>query len=104
MTAYVPGAAEKDPVKIVRAIRELASGRSNATGLMTLTASAASTTVTDANCSAGSVVIPIPKTAHAAAEWGNGTLFLSAVANGSFTFTHANNAQTDRDFAYVIVG
>jgi hypothetical protein len=28
----------------------------------------------------------------------------AAVANGSFTVTHANNAQTDRTFAYVCLG
>lgn len=104
MTAYVPGSNETDPKKLVRAIGELAAGRSNATGTMTLAASAASTTVTDQNCAAGSVVIPIPTTLHAAAELGNGTMYLSATANGSFTFTHANNAQTDRTFAYSIAG
>jgi len=104
LTAYVPGANEKDLAKIVRSVRELASGRSNATGIVTLAVSAVSTTVTDINCAAGSVVIPIPLTANAAAELGNGTMFLSATANGSFTFTHANNAQANRTFAYVIAG
>lgn len=104
MTAYVPGRDEKDISKLVLSLQELASGRSNAVGTFTLTTGAASTTVTDSNCAAGSTVIPIPTTANAAAELGNGTMYLSAVANKSFTFTHANSATTGRTFKYAIVG
>lgn len=104
MSAAVPGIAETDLKKIVIAIQQIAAGRSNAVGTMTLTASAASTTISDSNCASGSTVIPIPTTANAAAELGAGTMYLSAVANKSFTFTHANNAQVDRTFKYAIVG
>jgi hypothetical protein len=31
-------------------------------------------------------------------------MYLSAVANGSFTFTHANSATTGRTFKYAILG
>jgi hypothetical protein len=64
----------------------------------------ATTTVTAVNCGAGSVVLLVPKTANAAAELGNGTAYISAVANGSFTITHANNAQVDRTFGFVCLG
>lgn len=106
MTAYVPHKSEKDPQKIIRSLRELASGRSNGIGVVTLAASAASTSVIDPNCATGSVIVPIPATAHAAAEWGNGTLYIPAatVINGSFVIQHANNSQTDRTFAYAIIG
>ena len=46
----------------------------------------------------------MPKTANASAEQGNGTIFISARANGSFTITHANNSQTDRQYGYIIIG
>lgn len=104
MTAYVPGIDEKDPKNIIRSIRELASGRSNAVGSVTLTASTTTTTVTDINCAAGSVPILTPTTANASAEIGAGTIYISAVANKSFTITHASNSQTDRTFKYAILG
>lgn len=104
MTAYVPSITEKDPSKLALAIQQLAAGRSNATGVFTLAVSAATTTITDKNCAAGSVIIPIPTTANAATELGNGTMYLSAKTNGSFTFTHANSATTGRTFSYAIIG
>jgi hypothetical protein len=104
MTAYVPGITETDLKKIVLAIQELAAGRSNAVGTVTLAPSAAITIVTDKNCAVGSTPLLTPVTANAAAELGNGTMFISAVANGSFTITHANSATTARTFLYSIVG
>jgi hypothetical protein len=104
MTAYVPGITETDLKKIVLAIQQLAAGRSNAVGSVTLAASAASTTVTDKNCAAGSTPILTPASASAASELGNGTIYVSAVANGSFTITHTNAATTGRTFLYAILG
>ena len=104
MTAYVPGLSETDPKKIVLAIQQLAAGRSNAVGTVTLTANASTSTVTDNNCSVGSVPILVPTTANAAAEIGNGTMYISNVSDKSFTVTHANNAQVDRSFLYALHG
>lgn len=104
MTAYVPGTSETDLRKIVMSIQQLAAGRSNAVGTATLTANATSTVVSNANCSSGSTPILTAMTANAAAEVGAGTLYVSDVANGSFTIRHANNAQTDRTFRYAIIG
>jgi hypothetical protein len=106
MTAYVPGITETDLKKIVLSLQQLAAGRSNAVGTVTLTASAATTLVTDKNCAAGSAILPMPTTANASAELGNGTWFVptATILNGSFVITHANNAQTDRIFRYAIVG
>ncbi|ULK99343.1 hypothetical protein [Bradyrhizobium sp. I71] len=104
MTAYVPGITETDLKKIVLAIQQLAAGRSNAVGSVTLTPGASSTTVTTANCAAGSVPILVPASANAAAEAGNGTMYVSAVANGAFTVTHANSATAGRVFLYAVVG
>ncbi|HYW61213.1 MAG TPA: hypothetical protein VE909_11845 [Xanthobacteraceae bacterium] len=104
MAALVLPPDESDRHKINTAINQLAQGRSNAVGTLTLVANVAITVVAAANCGAGSVVLLSPLTAHAAAELGNGTVFVSAVANGSFTLTHANNAQTDRVFGFVAIG
>jgi hypothetical protein len=104
MTAYVPSITETDLKKIVLAIQQLAAGRSNATGTVMLATGAASTVVTNKNCAAGSTPILTPTTASASAEFGNGTIYVSAVANGSFTITHANSAATGRTFLYAIHG
>jgi hypothetical protein len=104
MSGNVPAPTEKDSYRIVRAVRELFEGRSNAVGSFTLAANAATTTVSAPNCGAGSTVLFTPTSANAAAEVGNGTIRVSAVANGSFTLTHASNAQTDRTFLYAALG
>lgn len=90
--------------RIVQAIRQLMQGRNNATGSVTLTASATTTIVEAPNCSAESEVFLQALTAHAAAEVGNGTIYISAIANGSFTITHASNSQVDRTFSWVALG
>lgn len=104
MTAQVLALDEKDLKRINSAINQLAQGRSNAVGTVTLTVSAATTVTTATNCGSGSVVVLSPKTANAATELGNGTAYISTVANGSFTITHANNAQADRTFGWVALG
>jgi hypothetical protein len=104
MTAYVPGITETDLKKIVLAIQQLAAGRSNAIGTVTLAIGAPTTVVTDKNCAAGSTPLFTPTTASAATELGNGTMYVSAIANGSFTVTHANSATTGRTFLYAIIG
>jgi hypothetical protein len=104
VTAFVPGIAETNLKKIVLALQQLASGRSNATGTVTLATGASSTTVSDANCSAGTVPLLAPASANAAIEVGNGTIYVSAVTNGAFTITHANSATTGRAFLYALQG
>lgn len=111
MTAFVPQITETDLKKIIMSIQQLASGRSNAVGSVTLATSSATTTV-DVNSSTiaptiiapGSVPILVPTTANAATEVGNGTMYISNVAKGSFTITHANSATTDRTFLWAILG
>ena len=104
MTARVVDRNERDLSKLTLAINELASGRSNATGTFTLAAGATTTTVSAPTCGAGSVPLLVPTTANAAAELGNGTLYVSAVGRGAFTVTHATNAQTDRTFLLACLG
>jgi hypothetical protein len=104
MTAYVPGITETDLKKIVLAIQQLASGRSNAVGTVTLATGSGTTVVADENCAVGSTPLLTPTTANAAAEMGNGTMYVSAVVNGSFTITHANSATSGRTFLYALIG
>lgn len=104
MTAYVPGENDTDLKKLIRAIRGLASGRSNGVGTVTLTASATSTTVTDQNCAAGSVIQLTATTADAATALATTYVPVATVLNGSFVIQHASNTQVDRTFAYAISG
>ena len=102
MTAYAPSSHEKDLSKYARSLQQLAAGRSNGIGTLTLAVSATTTTVVDHNCASDSGVFLCPTTADAAAAMA--TTYLTTVKNGSFTFTHANNTQADRTFIYAIIG
>lgn len=100
----VPFIGEANPVKIIQAIRDLFAGRSNAVGTVTLRTSQTTTTVTALNCGAGSRVFLMPTTANAAAEFGAGSIYVGTVASGSFTITHASNANADKTFFWVALG
>ena len=104
MTAYVPSRDEKDLTKLILSLMELASGRSNAVGILTLAAGTSATVILADNCAAGSTPILTPITADAAAEVSAGTMYISAVANKSFTIVHSNSANTGRTFRFAILG
>lgn len=77
-------------------------------GTVTLTVSAASTVKTEPRIGSTDRVLLIPTTENAKLEM-EGKLvadsagaWVSTVANGSFTISHANHAAADRTFAYVI--
>ena len=93
---------EQDQVKQNLFMRQLSEGRSNAVGIVTLTANAASTVVTAPSCSKSSAVFLFPTTANAAAIVA--ATYVSAVANGSFTVTHTNSATADKTFFYGCFG
>lgn len=106
MTAFVPGISETDPKKINLAIQQLAAGRSNAVGTVTLTTGSATTVVTTATgtCAPGSVPRLVPTTANAATEYGAGAWYISSVGVDTFTITHTNSATAGRTFLYAIQG
>ena len=81
------------------AINTNADGQS---GTITLTASVATSTLTDPRITPSSTINLMPTTANAAAEIGNGTMYIGTTINGFATITHANNAQTNRTFKYDI--
>ncbi|MFA6267861.1 MAG: hypothetical protein WC670_19360 [Pseudolabrys sp.] len=95
---------EKAIHRVVAAVRQLMQGRSNAVGQVTLTAGQTTTVVTSAvakgaaNIGIDSEVMLSPRTANAAAALA--TTYVSSILQGSFTITHANNAQTDRIFGF----
>lgn len=93
---------EKDTSVIAGALNDLAAGRLNNGGEVTLTPNAASTTVQRLGVAAGDLILFAPLTANGAAEIKNGTMFVTAagITKNQFVITHANNAQTDRTFRY----
>ena len=95
---------EQSPRRIATALNNVIDGRTDNYGTCTLTASTVQTVVTLANTqvSENSTVILTARTANAAAALA--TTYVSDTSNGSFTLTHASNAQTDRIFSYAWIG
>lgn len=91
--------SQRDVYEIVNSLRD---GKVNSTGSVTLTASSATTTVSDLRAGQDSVILFMPTTANAAAAIGG--LYVSSRGKQTFTLTHANNAQTDRTFSYAVLG
>ncbi len=94
--------------RLAQIINGCMQGKTNNTSetAVTLTANATTTTVTEAPNRIGETtqVILIPTTANAAAAIGTTYLSSRSVANNTFTLTHANDAQTDKIFNYILVG
>lgn len=88
--------------KIAEGTERALEGKIRSTGTVTLTASSATTTLSDIRIGSQSVILFMPTTANAAAELA--TMYVSARTDESATITHANNAQTDRTFGYAILG
>lgn len=78
------------------------NGKLNSTGSVTLTASATTTTLTDARIGGNSVVLFMPTTANASTAYAN--LYVSTIGNGSATLTHSSSANTDQTFSYCVIG
>lgn len=85
-----------------RTINEMLKGRANNVGEVTLTENATTTTISDIRIKLSMTAVLIPRTANAAAAMTN--VYISAVADGSITLTHANTATVDRTFDYILHG
>lgn len=87
-------------------VNSLRDGKLNPVGSTTLAAGAASTTLSDRRIGRDTVVLLMPATANASAEFANGTIYQTYpnASNEAAVLNHANNAQTDRTFAYVLLG
>ena len=95
--------AEKNPLIVNTAIKQLIEGRSNAVGTVTLT-TAAATTVTAVNCGLNSAVFLFPVTTNAAAAVTTVCIKSTDIYTGSFVVTHAVNANTDKTYNYLAIG
>ncbi|TNE58613.1 MAG: hypothetical protein EP341_03080 [Sphingomonadales bacterium] len=93
---------ETNQRKINTAINKVIEGRTENYGQVTLGQSTTQTvvTLTDATVSENSVIMMMPRTANAAAL----SPYISSIANGTFTITHASDANTDLTFDYIWVG
>ncbi len=87
--------------QLARAVNQAMVGHTNTSMFVTLTASAATTLITDARISIQTCVILMPQTADAAAALA--TTYVTC-AKGVATINHANNTQTDRTFTVAIQG
>jgi hypothetical protein len=103
---FPPPPSDPESRRQYEVLQQIRKGKTENVGEVTLTASAASTTVTDIRVSPQSCIVWHPRTANAAAEIKNGTMYVTDanMGNGTFTITHANNVQTDRDFRYAVIG
>lgn len=94
--------------KMILVIKNLMQGRSNNLHTVTLTANAATTTVTLAKDDFGeySIFVFTPTTANAATEFGAGSMYVSSrdVLNHQFVITHTNTPSIDRIFNFAIIG
>jgi len=88
--------------RLADAINNILRGKLNITGEVTLTASSATTTLTDPRIGSGSVIVMQPTTANAAGALSG--LYFGTPGDGTITINHANNAQADKTFRYAIIG
>jgi sugar (pentulose or hexulose) kinase len=90
---------------ITKLLNQVINGEMNTVGMVTLTANAASTVVTDQRAGPGrAIALCQPTTANAAAALATSYIDPEEVGAGTFKIRHANNAQTDRTFRYEIKG
>ena len=87
---------------LAESINELREGKINAVGSITFTANAATTTLTDRRVGPNSRVLLMPTTENAATAMN--TWWITGRGDGTAVVNHANNAQTDRSFDFVVLG
>lgn len=110
MTAYVPSAQNATTDQIVRSLKEQASGRSNATNIVTLRSGQTTTVVNDDNFVAGSSVMFMPMTQNAAYAlngWSSASinpLYVDNSTQGAFTIHHTSIVASDMTLVYAIIG
>ncbi len=106
-TAPLEWADEKEWLrKLAEVVDSLSDGKINATGTVTLTASQATTTLSDRRIGLNTKVFLTPVTANASAEIGAGAIYqtLPNTTEGQAVLNHANNSQSDRTFGFALLG
>lgn len=103
-TSFELGPAALRQIAVV--VNGILGGKQNNVTTLTLTHDSATTTFQDSRLGPDTHCSFEPLTANAAAERGNGTMYVLAANRGKQTWTisHANNAQTDRTFSVEITG
>lgn len=95
------GLTEARPEIINGALNDLAHGRLENGGVVTLTANAATTTVSHVGIAVGDYIGLMPITANAAAALPTTYILAANVTKNQFVISHANNAQADKTFRFV---
>ena len=90
--------------KVAEVVNSLRGGKINATGTVTLTENAATTTLSDTRIGRTTKVVLVQTTANAAAALASTYQTYPNAATEAAVLNHANNAQTDRTFAYCLLG
>lgn len=92
--------------RVLEAVHGLHRGKIECVVEVTLTAGAATTTITDHRISMQTALLLDPLTASAAAELGAGTVYCLAAnrSKGKAILTHANSAVADRTFRVCLLG
>ena len=103
MTVRTVSRYEKDQTKVIDAVNQLASGRTNATGTVTLSTGATSTTVSAPTCGAGSGVWLSPQTSIAQSSAAAYTPSTD-VTKGQFIIHHSSSTSTSRVFFWTVFG
>ena len=101
MTVSQYPVARTEDERLNASLRGIYQGKTNNVLDVTLTANAATTTVTDARIGPYTAAVCIPMTANAQAI---AMPYRSTSTAGSMVLTHANDANTDKTFKVVLVG
>jgi hypothetical protein len=86
--------------QIAFVVKQMLDGKTNATGAVTLSATATTTTLNDKRIGVNSVVVFMPTTANAASE----SPYVTGRGDGTCTINHASTADTDKTFNYAVHG
>jgi hypothetical protein len=90
-----------DQRAVAEVVRNIMDGKTNNTGLITLTQSQTTTTLTDRRIGPTTVILFSPLNDKGAAELG--TLYVSARGQGTATLTHGSH-NFDMKYAYALIG
>ena len=87
---------------IASAVNGMLQGKTLNIGSVTLTANSATTTLADSRIGPKSFIGFMPTTSNAAAALSG--LYVTGRGDSTCTLNHANNAQSDKTFSYVVIG
>ena len=90
--------------EVTAVVNGLMDGQHNATGTITLTVSSATSTLADRRIGRNTKVVLVATTANAAAAVGGLSQTFPNAALGAAVLNHANDANADKSFAYVLQG